>query len=624
MSGIFGFSLKDEIDTISWIDGLEKWNRAYGQYSYDVVHNNIFVIGNHQDHLSEFFHASSPVIVRDNKFAVIDALLYNRSELLLALGYDVNLDISDEVLLLDFIEAKDFNALATVNGDFAGAIYNRITNEWTLFRDHSGVRPLYFYNHSGIFAFSTDLRGLTSLPGLDMSLNEEQLYLRMMGYNYLTLCGTDYRHIKCVRPACWMRVINKDGLWSSSENIYWKWRTKKIRLKNDTDYQTELRRLITDSIERRLNTFQGTVGCELSGGLDSSVIAILINRTGREGCFFSWSYDTDKIPLKPGMDERKVISDICAQEGISCSYYKSQEPEPVEELYSHVSPAYIDTTQIGYGSKYIRSKGVKVMFTGHGGDEGVSHRCNLYELWFQHEYIDFIRLLYRQTDGLKLRPLRTIKNLLHYLFVVQKDFKKPFHKEYANGSRFLNQQFIERMSHQVSPGPLTFAYDPVSYILQGGHRPRLDNIATQGAENGVRYMVPYLDYRVLDFALSIPRIQHHNGHENRYIFRKAFSDIMPKSLSDVHYKQTPSMQNYQSGADVHDFFYRCKDVLLNHLDREYWKNYLDFDAIEKFHFPKNYSDGEYHVTAMQLSELTKCGAIQNIVQKSATRELNNE
>ena len=67
--------------------------------------------------------------------------------------------------------------------------------------------------------------------------------------------------------------------------------------------------------------------------------------------------------------------------------------------------------------------------------------------------------------------------------------------------------------------PLSFSYDPVSYIHQGGSRNRLDNVALYGAYNGVRYLIPYLDYRVIDYAVSIPRYQYLRGRRNRFVFR---------------------------------------------------------------------------------------------------------
>lgn len=78
-----------------------------------------------------------------------------------------------------------------------------------------------------------------------------------------------------------------------------------------------LRELITDSVKRRLDVFPDIIGAELSGGLDSGVIDILINRLGREAVYYSWSFSPQDLPDVPN-DERQVIADICEQENIIC------------------------------------------------------------------------------------------------------------------------------------------------------------------------------------------------------------------------------------------------------------------------------------------------------------------
>lgn len=615
MSGIFGYITKKKTESGQYLQPLSFWNRCYGREGFGTQVAENSGLGCHQEHLSHKFPGSTPVLARAGKLAVIDAILYNREELLPMLK-DPDQRISDEDLLLDLVEKKGFSILSRVNGDFAGAIYDEKENTWTLFRDHSGVRPLFCYTDQNLFAFSTDLRGLLALPGADLSLNEEKLYLRMMGYNDLSLCETEYDKIFCVRPASWTMICQTETGYSREEHIYWKWRQKKIRMKSDKDYQQELRRLITDSISRRLDAFPGLVGCELSGGLDSSVVAILISRLGRQSECFSWSYSTDEIPMKE-RDERKIIEDICQQENITCQYAKIDLSGSVDEVFDTVKPPYINTKYITTGSRCLAEKGVRVMFTGHGGDEGVSHRCNFYELWYHHEYYAFFRNIYRGTRGKKLRLLRTVKRSLHQIFKQNPYFKKPFHNRHSNASRFVDPIFAKRLENRVTPLSLPFAYAPMKYILQGGHRVRLDNVAIQGAEAGVRYMIPFVDYRVLDYALSIPRSQFHNGYNNRYIYREAFHDMIPQSLRDMHYKDTPSQNGYMPDLDLYAHYKMTKAQLLGHLDRDYWKDYLNFEELDTYMLPENYTREDYIRASSILNEITICAMIQHAANNAS-------
>lgn len=615
MSGIFGFSIKNHIAGEKCLHVLDVWNRAYGQDGYNTYFAEDIGAGCHLEHFSEIYPASMAVIQQDNVIAVIDAVLYNREEILSWMN--ASSSISDEELLFKLIQEKGFMTLAQVNGDFAGAVYDKNEMTWTLFRDHSGVRPLFYYSDRNIFAFSTDMRGLAALPNADLCINEEKLYLRMMGYNDLSLCETEYANIRCIQPASWTVIRQTDNGFSFDGNIYWKWGQTKIRMKSDEEYQFELRRLVTDAIKRRLDAVSGIVGCELSGGLDSSVIAILISQLGREGRFFSWSFSTEDIPMRSDRDERKIIFDICHQENISCHFAQPDNFRTIDEILQTIDPPYLNTRSISEGSQYLRSQNARVVFTGHGGDEGVSHRCNFYELWYHHEYYPFFRNIYRTTRGKKLRLLRTVKSVLHQIFIKNPYFRRAFHKVYTNASRFVNTEFAERMSKVVIPKSLPFAYDPIAYIMQGGHRVRLDNIAVQGAENGVRYMVPFIDFRVLDFALSIPRAQYHNGYNNRYIYRQAFNDIIPQSLRDMHYKDTPSQQDYTPDLDLYEHFIESKKQLMNHFNPEYWKEYLNIEEIQALTLPENYTRDDFIRISSLLNEITLCCMIQNVAEKAA-------
>lgn len=614
MSGIFGFHTIHSADPAVLFPPLEAWNRCYGREGFGRHSLPSGGLGCYVEHLTTKYPAPSPVLLQKDCTAVVDALLYNRDELFSLLGTEPQ-PISDEALLLRLIEVKGFESLAQVNGDFAGAIWDPEAGCWHFFRDHSGVRPLFCYQDDSLLAFSTDLRALAALPGVDLSVNEERLYLRMMGHNELSLCGTDYRNIRCFRPGTHTQVTPTEAGFQFRETPFWKWKQKKIRLSSDKAYQDTLRELITDAIRRRLEVFDGPAGCELSGGLDSSVIAILINRFGREGRYFSWSWSLEDRPLQE-RDERLVVQDICDQEGISCQYAQFLPPQPVEHHFDRVDPPYLNTRQIYEGSQYFASEGVRAVFSGHGGDEGPSHRLNFLELWYHREYYAFFRNIYRYTKGENLRLLRAIKRSLEQIFKVNAQLRKPYKKHFSTAEAVLTPEFKARLAPQVKPQPLPFAYDPVAYVLQGGHRVRLDNVAIQGAEGGVRYLLPFIDYRVLDYCFSIPRAQFHNGHTNRWIYRAAFDHLFPESLRAVHYKDAPSKELYVPDIDLYAHFQETRDALLNRLDPELWKDYLDLDAIRKLNLPKDFTRRDFVLASAILEDIIQCCAIEHTAKNA--------
>lgn len=623
MSGIFGFSVKNENTGRECLEALKFWNQDYGKQGTSSFLDKGTGCGCFLEHLSDEIDLSVPVIQTNELIAVIDAVLYNRNEILEKINVQKReTSMSDEELIIRLIQKQGYSSLAAVNGDFAGAIYDKERKTWTLFRDHMGVRPLFYYMDEKIFAFSTDLRGLAAIPFADIEINEKKLYLRMMGYNDLSLCETEFKNIYCVHPASWTVIGGNASGFFVDENIFWRLGQCKVRLKSDLEYQAELRRLIVDAIKCRLDAVTEDVGGELSGGLDSSVIAILISRLGRKGMYHSWSFSPEDLPIREGDDERKIISDICKQENITCHFSRKKSPERAEQLFQRVDPPYVNTRHIGEGAHYLRSQNVKIVFTGHGGDEGVSHRSNFFELWYHHEYLNFFRSIYRSTRLKKWRILRTIKASVRQIFVINPYFRRPFRKVHTNASAILNVEFKARMDKSLIPEPLYFAYDPVKYIMQGGTRVRLDNVALQGAENDVRYMVPFLDYRVIDYAISIPRVQYQNGIMNRYVFRKAFEEMIPQSLRDMHYKDAPSQRDFCPDFDIRKHWLECKEQLMKHLDWEFWQKYLDIKEIEKLTLDEDYTQDDYCRAIAKLNDLMQCWAVQNV--KSNSSKLSKE
>lgn len=624
MSGIFGFFYCNERSSDELKENLDKlnaWNTFYGHDGNDAMQLQNAGIGYCIEHFSDDIPCEKKVLYNYGLVAVIDALIYNRGELCSALHLQSDF-ISDEQLLLLWIEKNGYSALSQVNGDFAGAIFDEKKHIWTLFRDHMGIRPLFYYQDEKMFAFSTDIRGLAALSDVDLKINEKQLYLRIMGYNELSLCETEFSNIRCLKPGSWCTVQQTEQGYVFCENIYWELGKNKIRFASEKEYQQEMRRLVEDAVKCRLDTVPGVVGGELSGGLDSCVIDILIHRLGRDARFFSWSFDPKEHPIQPN-DERLIIKDVCSREKITCDYLSTKMQSYLDTL-DQINPPYINTTNIRETAKYLRASGVRAVFTGHGGDEGVSHRCSQMELWHHREYLPFLKEKWKETGGKKFRLLRTLK---HTYYSVTKEYlrlSQPW-KGISPAAMIFRKEFLDEMKQSVYPQPLYFPFDVKAYIEQGGSRNRLDNVAFQGAEYGIRYLVPFLDYRVIDFAVSIPRWLYRRGDVNRYIFREAFRDLMPDALYTLNTKETPSMMNYKPKEQEGISFEQGRNALLERLDEQFWSQYLDFNMVRKcLQVPQKVTEKAFYQIAFCMNQLYLCLMIQNVQNNASKRSSTSE
>ncbi len=614
MSAIFGLTLLQPQDSAldSALAQLDHWNGPYGSEAAQVRVLGRSGLGCRVEHFSDRFPFGGPILSDGPEYAVIDALLYNRDELLPLLGLPVEEAISDEALLWRLLRERGYESLAQVNGDFAGAVYDAAEERWTLFRDHLGVRPLYYYQDGPQMAFSTDLRGLVSLAGERCRPNPRQVYKLFLGYNSLTLTETDYENIRCVMPGAFLQVECRGG-FALREQTYWKPRQKKIRMESEAAYTAELRRLIWDSVRRRSDAIPGILGAELSGGLDSSVISIILHRLGREAVHYSWSEELQTLPLREGEDERKVILDICRQEGIDCKFTGKGDHFSVEDHLERVDPPYTNTFALTFGSRYMHSRGARVVFTGHGGDEGVSHRTNAYELLANGELLPYWRLYRRAFKG-RLGFLRAVKWAALEGYRNWKANLIPFRMTHGD-ERILSDAFRTEMGAVVVPKKLQFAISPHRYVMDGGTRSRLDNAAYQGACAGVRYLFPYVDHRVMDFALSIPRHLYLSNGSDRKIFREAFRDIIPASLRKVRYKDYASQRDRKpTEKQMKD--YAASFAMTDKLDREYWKGILNLEHLPRVQLPESMEDPVYDSFVQLYVQLLRCLMTQNVCEKT--------
>lgn len=489
--------------------------------------------------------------------AYIDCLIYNRDELH-ALPEE-----SDEQLLLRTVRERGWGALAGINGDFAGAVYEH--GHWVLFRDHFGVRPLYYYADASTFAISSDYRDFCTLPGVDLSVNEKKLYLDMVGGSSHTLRETEFERIRCVCPSSY-GVVEQGQV---QETIYWKLKSRKIRLKDDQAYFDELYWLVSDAVRRRAEVFEAPLGAELSGGLDSSVIDILLCRMGYDVHFVSWSAPYDERSRKEG-DEREIVEEIAELYHKPVTFL-TQKDNAASVYEDKQYPPYVNTLTITQTSECMREQGVYTVFTGQGGDEGVSHRCSVLELFYQGEPIAFLHEIYRRLRQENLRLLRTIWVACKLVCkVLPTYFKEPRFR--GTDYSWINPGFMQA-NKKTRSTPFLFGIDPAFDINSGGIRDRQDNAAVQAGSVGVRYLFPFLDYRVMDFAISIPRRMYLHGDVNRYIYRQAFRDIMPQKLQEVNYKDDPSMRGEERFLND-----KAKEDILRtiaRLDEKRWSKYLD-------------------------------------------------
>ncbi|WP_138752495.1 asparagine synthase-related protein [Paenibacillus sinopodophylli] len=212
-----------------------------------------------------------------------DAIIDNRSELFEKLQVPPanRKEITDSALILLSYKKWGNDAPKHLIGDFAFVIWDEHNRSLFGARDFSGSRTLYYARTKELFAFSTLIKPLLSIPGLNKQLNEQWMseFLAIpITTEAVDLFTTVYKHIGQIPPSHTITVCNGELKFSRYSTFTYH---TKLKLKSNEDYEEAFRDVFQSAVSSRLRTHR-PVGANLSGGLDSGSVVSFAAKALRE------------------------------------------------------------------------------------------------------------------------------------------------------------------------------------------------------------------------------------------------------------------------------------------------------------------------------------------------------
>ena len=493
-----------------------------------------------------------------------DARLDNRAELYAALDMpaQVGHTLSDTQLILRAYRKWGENCPNHLLGDFAFAIWDTQKQQLFCARDILGVRPFYYYVSPKRFLFASDINGIFALPGIEQRFCEPLLAAMLQGHDltYGEKSTTFYEGISKLPPAHYL-VLTPIRL---ETRCYWSLETvPEIRFKSEGNYFEALQTLLKESVNCRLRS-AFPVGAHLSGGLDSSAVAVLAARQLKaQGqsklTTFSWAPAPDATM---GVDnEYQLIQAICQSESISCQYINqtagdfidfqaqdfTRQPTNMLFLEQHVQAA-------------ANQHNIRVLLSGWGGDEAITFNGRGYfaALFLQGRW----RTLWRES---KLRS--DLHGVSVYQSLKTKVFKVLLPDMLSDGLRawrqeplycptdksvYIQPEFAARYRSAMQPllrrtlRERSGVRQQQQDLLTHGHlTKRIEDWAISGGRRELVYSYPLLDQRVVEFALGVPVDLFFKQGWKRYLFRQSTADILPDSVRWNKTKDEPALWAHQ-------------------------------------------------------------------------------
>jgi asparagine synthase (glutamine-hydrolysing) len=312
-----------------------------------------------------------PMCYRSRFWLTYNGEIYNFLELkeeLKALGHSFRSTSDSEVILAAFAEWGP-GCFARFRGMWGIVIFDNVERTAILSRDRLGIKPLYLWRSAGVVAIVSEIKQLLCIPGFRRKANLNNCALYVLTGNEDPL-GSLFRDVEQVAPGCWQEV-DVDSLRIGSPQAFWHPEGLQPTIDNAEEAGQLFAEKLAESVKLHLRS-DVPVGCALSGGLDSSSIALLINKLNARsgGTLSTFS------AVFPGYarDERAFI-DIVLRHIAAEPFFVTPSPNTfLDELdrfiWHHDEPTGSCSQYAGYCiSRLMRQMNIPVALNGQGGDE---------------------------------------------------------------------------------------------------------------------------------------------------------------------------------------------------------------------------------------------------------------
>ncbi len=457
---------------------------------------------------------------------------------------------SDTEVLLNLYLAEGESMLTRLNGIFAIALWDKRKKSLLLARDALGVKPLYYAALDGHFAFASEIKALLHLLPEARELDAAALHR----YISFLWCPGDGTPLKAVRKLC-----PGGAMWVRDGQIerHWKWYSlPAVRgIIADLDEAAALQGTVIhlrQAVHRQM-VADVPVGAFLSGGLDSSSVAHFAQEKDPNLHCFTIDVagdledgETDDLPYA-----RKVAKYL----GLSLDIIKidvNRMAADLETMVAQLDEPLADPAPLNvlYISQLARSKGIKVLLSGTGGDDlftGYRRHRALQAEHFWNWLPQYARSGLSEIGG-HLDQRRTWSRRLSKLFSgagLDKDARMVNYFSWAREAdlfslytpdfrRLLGTaltgapmlEFLQSLDANVEPMERMLALEQRFFLAD--HNLIYTDKMSMAA--GVEVRVPFLDLDLVEFAARIPSGMKQRGSEGKWVLKKAMEPYLPHDV----------------------------------------------------------------------------------------------
>lgn len=503
-------------------------------------------------------NARQPMSNDDNSiFVSFNGEIYNhrviRKELEKLNKYKWKTDHSDTEVIVHSFEEWGIACLDRFRGMFAIAIWDGVNEELWLVRDRLGVKPLYYSIHNGRIVFASDINAILEDPEQTRSIDEKALY-DYLSFLVVPAPNTLFEGIKKLQCGTYLR-IKKDGTVTLCK--YWDMLNNKIDMSSMSE--EKICNTLLKELQVAVNLRKESdvpVGVFLSGGIDSSINAVLFSDNGKlpiktftiayEGILNSYhNEDKQAANMAKRINAEHYVKSISQNDIVNIIPMLIRlQGEPLADPVSG-SQYYV--------SLLARKHGIVVCQLGEGSDE-LFHG---YPLWTKMHIVEKLRRIYmpRFLKKLVLNLYGVIKSRESFQYELLRRYYEGQAVFWGTNDIFTEENkknlLSEKMNKKFNSYTTWEVIKPIFNSFKGKAKEKsvlnwmtyidlnirmadllLTKVDKMGMGVSLEARVPFLDHKFVELVMNIPEKRKIGSiKEHKYILKKSIKGLVPEEIT---------------------------------------------------------------------------------------------
>lgn len=439
---------------------------------------------------------------------IFNGSIYNYKELKKKIFSNYNFTSNtDTEVLLKLYDKFGLNFVEYINGMYSIALYIKKLNKIFLIKDKFGIKPLYYFANSKKFIFASEIKALISskIVKENLSIDTDEVVKFIAHRQIHGFKKTLLKNVNNLEAGHILEYdIDKKEFKVESYLNY-------ISGSSSNQHYYSFEQNLDNVISQQSITEHKKIACFLSGGLDSSLLSIILKNQAKDKEIHTFS----SILNKPN-DENINIPKLNEEFNFTEHYIKEDMINFMDDhikTIENMDQPTADASMIVHNvlCREVSKNGFKVLFSGLGGDEiFYGYPIHIYSFLGSElkkgglkNFLKSIKFLSRYTNDSHI-ILRSLKELLNYKYL---NYFKNW--QLKKNIKHLNYDFkIKEIQYYKKLSDDSFENILSNYNSHWGLSYFLDYEDKNSMSYGIESRVPYLDYNLVEYSKNRELSEH--------------------------------------------------------------------------------------------------------------------